>query len=93
MHTNPRVAFMSNLVDRQVQATKKARLRLQRESLSLMLASHMDWMQSTIGSDAHPIHQDLAELIQKAVSQYGMLLDTLQAPETEQAKDLTESLS
>jgi hypothetical protein len=74
---------MSNLVDRQVQATKKARLRLQRESLSLMLASHMDWMQSTIGSETHSIHQEIAELIRKAVSQYGMLLDTLQAPETE----------
>lgn len=83
MHTDSRVAFMSNLVDRQVQATKKARLRLQRESLSLMLASHVGWMQSTIGSDAHPIHQELAELIQKAVSQSGMLLDTLQASDTE----------
>lgn len=74
---------MSNPVDRHLSAKKKERLHLQREILRLIFASHMDWMQSTIGSETQHIHGEIAELIQKAVSQYGMLLDTLQAPETE----------
>lgn len=74
---------MSSLVDRHLSAKKKERLHLQREWLLLMLASHRNWMQSTIDSETQHIHQEIAELIQKAAYQDGMLLDRLQAQDNE----------
>jgi hypothetical protein len=74
---------MSNPIDRHLWAKKKERLHLQQESLRLMLASHMDWMQSTDDSATHHMHQEIAELIQETASKYGMLLDSLQAQDNE----------
>jgi hypothetical protein len=74
---------MSNPIDRRLWETKKARLHLQRESLHLMLASNIDWMQSTNDPETHHIHQEITELIQETASKYGMLLDRLQAQDGE----------
>jgi tagatose-1,6-bisphosphate aldolase len=74
---------MSNPIDRHSSAKKKERLLLQRESLRLMLVSHMDWMQSTHDPETHHVHQKIADLLQEVASTYGMLLDSLQAQDRE----------